>query len=411
MTNKCAIVDAFYCEEVAGAANLVGDGIYKQLIDNTDGTYDTAYTVSIDGTVTLSAFIAKNGGLYAEYFNNAFLDGTPAQTRIDNEINLNKGTDLVTNEAADFVSARWVGKVRASITEEFTFILHADDGVRLYMQGELVIDRWDECCDDATYTVSLTQDQFYDIRLEWKEQQEEAYITMYWSSISTPKEVIPPSNLFYVEYINGTPKDVIVTEGPTIASKSTAEGDGLTVAQVGKLSEIKITSRDSNGDVLDNNDDNYQIALLGPEPGNTGDMTVTATYQSAGQYLANYVPIISGTYSLSISLLGIEIRDSPWVLIISPGEIEPTKSTTDIVAASQVLEAGMTYFFTITTKDVYDNLLVKGTEDANFEIVAEYVSTTYTSPISIADYPQMAAEFGTDVAGIATDQEDGTYYC
>lgn len=96
----------------------------------------------------------------------------------------------MTDEAADFVSARWVGKVLSPSTEEYTFIIHADDGVRLYLEGELVINRWDECCDDTTYTKSLVQGTFYDIRLEWKEHQEEAYITLYWSSINTPKEVI-----------------------------------------------------------------------------------------------------------------------------------------------------------------------------------------------------------------------------
>lgn len=39
---------------------------------------------------------------------------------------------LVTNDVADFVSIRWFGKILAPVTEEFTFIMHADDGVRLY---------------------------------------------------------------------------------------------------------------------------------------------------------------------------------------------------------------------------------------------------------------------------------------
>ena len=72
--------------------------------------------------------------------------------RIDSEINFNWGTGLITNDAADFVSIRWFGNILAPTTEEFTFILHADDGVRLYLDGVLVIDRWDECCDDVTTT-------------------------------------------------------------------------------------------------------------------------------------------------------------------------------------------------------------------------------------------------------------------
>lgn len=205
------------------------------MTDNGDGSYDGTYTVSVDGTVTLSAFLAKNGGLYAQYFNNAFLDGAPVNEGIDISVDFDWGTDLVTDLAADFVSARWVGKVRAPLTEQFTFILHADDGVRMYLEGVLVIDRWEDCCDDVTYTVSLTQNQFYDIRIEWKEHQEEAYITLYWSSITVPKEVIQPANLYYVEYLDGTPKDVLVSEGPTIPSRSTVDGDSITLAQVGKL--------------------------------------------------------------------------------------------------------------------------------------------------------------------------------
>ena len=56
---------------------------------------------------------------------------------------------------ADFVSIRWFGKVLAPVTEEFTFIIHADDGIRFYIDGVLVIDRWDLCCEDVTTTYSM----------------------------------------------------------------------------------------------------------------------------------------------------------------------------------------------------------------------------------------------------------------
>lgn len=65
VTNQCAQVDAFYCEPVSNAVDLVGNGTYKQLTDNSDGSYDGTYTVDVDGVVTLSVFIAKNGGLWA----------------------------------------------------------------------------------------------------------------------------------------------------------------------------------------------------------------------------------------------------------------------------------------------------------------------------------------------------------
>lgn len=124
----------------------------RQMTDNLDGTYTTTYTVTKDGLATLDIFVVNQGGWYAEYFNNAFLDGIPAISRIDTEINFDWGTGLITNDVADFVSIRWWGKVLATATEEYTFIIHADDGVRFYLNGVLLIDRWDECCSDVTAT-------------------------------------------------------------------------------------------------------------------------------------------------------------------------------------------------------------------------------------------------------------------
>lgn len=122
-----------------------------------------------EGQVSVDIILAKNGGFYGEYFNNAFLDGTPAKTRLDTKIDFDWGYDLITNEAADFVSVRWFGKIRAPSTEEFTFIMHADDGIRFYIDGILLIDRWDTCCSDMTTTILLVKDKFYDIRIEYKE--------------------------------------------------------------------------------------------------------------------------------------------------------------------------------------------------------------------------------------------------
>ena len=105
------------------------------------------------------------GGLYGEYCNNAFIDGVSAFTRNDPKIDFDWGLGLITNDVANFVSIRWSGMVFSPSTEEYTFILRADDGVRLYFQGVLVIDRWESCCDDITVTLPLVQGSFYDLRI------------------------------------------------------------------------------------------------------------------------------------------------------------------------------------------------------------------------------------------------------
>ena len=61
------------------------------MTDNSDGTYRVEYTIPQDGTVTVSIVLAAQGGLYAEYFNNAFLDGAPALTRVDSSMDFSWG--------------------------------------------------------------------------------------------------------------------------------------------------------------------------------------------------------------------------------------------------------------------------------------------------------------------------------
>ena len=76
---------------------------------------------------------------------------------------------MITNEAGDFVSAHWYGKLRPPVTEEFTLIFNGDDGFRFYIDTVLMVDRWDTCCDEMTIRMDLVKDKFYDVVIEYKE--------------------------------------------------------------------------------------------------------------------------------------------------------------------------------------------------------------------------------------------------
>jgi len=105
--------------------------LYTEMNDDGDGTYFAEYVINRDGAVTVSIVLARRGGLYAEYFNNAFLEGVPALTRVDSKLNFTEWKDgLITAQAGDYVSAHWHGKLLAPSTEDITFILNGDDGFR-----------------------------------------------------------------------------------------------------------------------------------------------------------------------------------------------------------------------------------------------------------------------------------------
>ena len=148
----------YRCDLSLDQTNTKGLPILKLMTDNGDGTYSIKFTIYENGSISVSIVLARIGGLYAEYFNNAFLDGPNVLSRVDNTIDFDWSENLITAEAGDFVSAHWYGKLRAPITEEFTFIFNADDGFRFYFDTELLVDRWDTCCDEMMIRLNLVKD-------------------------------------------------------------------------------------------------------------------------------------------------------------------------------------------------------------------------------------------------------------
>ena len=227
--------------------------------------------------MTVSIVLIRQGGLYAEYFNNAFLDGVPAITRVENFLDYDWGEGLITEQAGDFVSIHWYGKLRAPYSEDYTLIFSGDDGFRVYFEQELLIDRWATCCDDMTIRLSLTADTFYDLVLEFREFQESARFKVEWISPQIARSVIAPEYLWYTQRVGDRVYEVVVAPGPSIAEASSIdvyETDYI----AGKLYTMTLQSRDTFGEPLDNAEDNYMIMFTGPGDTIDGRFFVTAVY-------------------------------------------------------------------------------------------------------------------------------------
>ena len=282
----------YRCDPVPGTPGVLNGTVYQRMDDSGDGLYSTTINVKRPGTAALSVLLTKVGGFYGEYFNNAFLDGVPAKVQVDTYLDFDWGTGLITDEAADFASVQWFGRIRAPTTEEFTFLVSADDGVRIYIDGKLMVDRWDTCCEDVSFSLNLTQHQFYDTIIEYKEHQERAHFRLEWVSLSVPREVIPPGRVHYPQRVEGRVFQLNVLEGPTIFTLATAEGEGLAVSTAGKRSYFYVQSRDWDGRPLGNGADDYAISLVGPHEGgplgvpDSGSFDILPTHVGGGQYLA-----------------------------------------------------------------------------------------------------------------------------
>jgi hypothetical protein len=87
--------------------------------------------------------------------------------------------------------------VQAQKSETYTFFVRADDGVRLWVNGQLLVNQWkDQGTTEYSGSIALVAGQRYDIRMEYYENSLGAVAQLGWSSASTPKQIIPQSQLF-----------------------------------------------------------------------------------------------------------------------------------------------------------------------------------------------------------------------
>ena len=96
----------------------------------------------------------------------------------------------------DDFTAVWTGYLQPLYSETYTLDARADDGIRVWIDGDLVVDRWERAEGDARGTVRLEAGRMHTIRVEYYETKQNASAQLFWSSPSQLKEIIPRDRLF-----------------------------------------------------------------------------------------------------------------------------------------------------------------------------------------------------------------------
>ena len=177
--------------------------------------------------------LTAGNGLQAQYFDTTNLS-SPALVRIDPAINFDWGAG--SPDAAigdDLFSVRWSGEVESQFTETYSFILNANDGARLWVNGQLLIDEFESgSISDETASIDLIAGRRYDIQLEYRENTGNASVSLEWSSDSLDREVVPTDRLYASERgtittqrwngLNGSDVSDLTTDSDFPNSPSTA---------------------------------------------------------------------------------------------------------------------------------------------------------------------------------------------
>jgi glucose/arabinose dehydrogenase len=136
-------------------------------------------------------------GLRADYYDALNFDDF-AFTRIDPMVDFNWGLGSPDGGMGpDQFSVRWTGEVLTDFSETYTFYTISDDGIRLWVNQQLVVDSWiDQPPTEHQGTIDLFAGRRYTIKVEFYENGGGAVARLHWSSPSLPRQAVPQSHLF-----------------------------------------------------------------------------------------------------------------------------------------------------------------------------------------------------------------------
>ncbi|HUL17171.1 MAG TPA: glycoside hydrolase family 3 C-terminal domain-containing protein [Terriglobales bacterium] len=148
-------------------------------------------TPDVGAIASATQFTTSPGGspgLSAEYFNNEDLKDAPALTRTDERVDFEWGDgSYAAKGPVDHFSARWTGYFVPPKEDDYTFYVSADDGARLYIDGEHVIEDWQRHGETLdTYSMHLEAGKAYKVRLEYFENVGTATVRFGVAAASQP---------------------------------------------------------------------------------------------------------------------------------------------------------------------------------------------------------------------------------
>lgn len=201
---------------------------------NSPASTATIPITAVNDAPVLQTLSGNTGiGLAATYYLSAWdLTGSTYQ-RIDATVNFSNNFGVTGLDVENF-SARWTGQVESPITGNVTFSTLSDDGVRLWIDDELVIDNWTLHGDtvDTAAPVSLVEGEKHDLRMEFYERGGGEVAQLRWAYSGQSTQIIPQASLFpattrpALSYVNGA-ESAIIDDAITVSdvdSPSLASG-------------------------------------------------------------------------------------------------------------------------------------------------------------------------------------------
>lgn len=168
-----------------GIKNKVGDDVAIAFAKAVQRTPEDFVVIPEEQLFHIDENGQQSGGLQADYFNNITLEGEPDLSRIDANIDF-RWTLFSPDQKTinyDYYSARWTGKLKAVETGTVDIGIKGDDGYRLYINNELIIDNWKkQTVQQITKPYVFEKGKVYDLKVEFYETTGNVWFKLLWNA-------------------------------------------------------------------------------------------------------------------------------------------------------------------------------------------------------------------------------------
>lgn len=187
------------------------------------GANYTVGTQSNAAVVVYPSPTPSGAGLLGQYYTNSSTTYTNSNnfnptnlflTRVDPDVDFVwGGTNPPPNLSNGLYTVRWTGQVQPQFSETYVFGVTSDDGCRLSVNDQLLINKWQsQSVKSWTNSIALQAGTRYDLKLEYLQSGGSAQCHLYWYSPSTPSNVIPSSCLYPTNnYVSGSNAPAVLT--------------------------------------------------------------------------------------------------------------------------------------------------------------------------------------------------------
>jgi hypothetical protein len=187
-TGPFVLKNSTLVQAIAAEFGAVNSGLASASFVNTAATGN--------GTGLLGEYWANTS---ARAFTNVTFSAAPTLTRTDATINFNwsvTGPSPAVGQTN--FTALWQGCVQPEYSETYTFTTIAQQGVQLWVNGQLLISAWttNAAAQTNSATLSLNAQELYNVELKYFQTTGNAEAQLFWSSPSTPQAIIPQTQLY-----------------------------------------------------------------------------------------------------------------------------------------------------------------------------------------------------------------------